>query len=95
MAKELKHMDITDRPDILQLVRELQDEEPVVLQEESQDVAIVWALRRPRRARAPRSEALTEDDSLWRLVGSAASAPATDATKKHEYLAEALAPRQA
>ncbi|MDO8691970.1 MAG: hypothetical protein Q7R39_18530 [Dehalococcoidia bacterium] len=94
MAKELKHIDITHRPDLLQIVHELHNNEPVVLQEESQDVAIVRPLKRPRQARAPRGKILTEDDSLWRLVGSATSAPPTDATKKHEYLAEALAPRQ-
>src|SRR5687768_6940369 len=37
---------------------------------------------------------LTFDDPLWELVGSATEAEPTDASKKYEYLAEALAPTQ-
>lgn len=36
---------------------------------------------------------LTYDDPLWELVGSATDAEPTDASQKHAYLAEALAPR--
>ena len=35
---------------------------------------------------------LTRDDALRKLVGSAASAEPTDASRKHEYLAEASGP---
>ncbi len=37
---------------------------------------------------------LTFQDPLWELVGSATDAEPTDASKKYEYLAEALAPSQ-
>lgn len=40
--------------------------------------------------RARRGQPLTREDALWKLVGSTTSAPPTDATKKHEYLAEAF-----
>jgi excisionase family DNA binding protein len=43
-------------------------------------------------ARAPRGRPMTFDDPLWELVGSATDAQPTDASKKYEYLAEALAP---
>ena len=36
---------------------------------------------------------LTYNDPLWALVGSATDAEPTDASKKHQYLAQALAPR--
>lgn len=36
--------------------------------------------------------ALTREDPLWELVGSASDAHPSDASKKHEYLADALAP---
>jgi len=40
----------------------------------------------------PRGKALSSGDPLWELVGSATDAEPTDASKKYEYLAEALAP---
>jgi excisionase family DNA binding protein len=44
--------------------------------------------------RAPVGRPLTYDHPLWKLVGSATDAPSTDASKKHEYLADASASRQ-
>jgi excisionase family DNA binding protein len=35
-----------------------------------------------------RGKALTHDDPLWELVGSAIDAPPTDASRTHAYLAE-------
>jgi excisionase family DNA binding protein len=43
---------------------------------------------------SPRGRPLTFDDPLWEIVGSATDAEPTDASKKYEYLAEALAPTQ-
>jgi excisionase family DNA binding protein len=42
----------------------------------------------------PDGRPLTYAHPLWALVGSATDAPPTDASRKHEYLADALAPRQ-
>ncbi len=42
----------------------------------------------------PKGRPLTFDDPLWELVGSATEAEPTDASRKYEYLAEALAPQQ-
>lgn len=98
MARErhLKSIEIADIPELLRIVRQLQSsDEPLVLKEESRDVAIVHPLKGPRRARLPRGKALSENDSLWKLVGSATSASPTDASKKHEYLTEAYKPHQA
>ena len=53
---------------------------------------------RPRPAkpakRAPAGRALTREDPLWKLVGSATSAEPTDSSRKYEYLAEGLLQRQ-
>lgn len=46
-----------------------------------------------KRERIPRGRPLTYDDPMWELVGAFASAEPTDASKKLEYLAEALAPK--
>ncbi len=57
-------------------------------------VAPVTPQTRQARKRAPAGHPLTYEHPLWKLVGSATDAPPTDASKKHEYLAEALAPKQ-
>lgn len=41
--------------------------------------------------RAPAGRPLTRSDTLFKLLGMAGSAPASDSSKKHEYLAEAIA----
>lgn len=48
-------------------------------------------VRQGRRVLAGR--ALSYDDPLWKLIGSATGARPTDASKKLEYLAEGLAQR--
>jgi excisionase family DNA binding protein len=50
--------------------------------------------KRKSRKRIPAGRPLTFDDPMWALVGSATSAAPTDASKKYEYLADALAPKQ-
>ena len=44
--------------------------------------------------RGPASRPLTYDDPLWQLVGSVTDAEPTDASKKYEYLADAIAPQK-
>jgi excisionase family DNA binding protein len=44
---------------------------------------------------ASKGRPLTFEDPLWELVGSATEAQRTDAGKKYEYLAEALAANEA
>ena len=39
-------------------------------------------------APVPPIHPLTEDDSLWTLVGAATHAPPSDASRKHDYLAD-------
>lgn len=96
MARErLRRIEISNVPELVRIIEQMQSSnEPVVLQEESRDVAIVRPLKGARRSRLPRGKVLTEEDSLWKLVGSATSARPSDASKKHEYLNEAFEPRQ-
>ncbi len=92
MAKELKRIDITHRPELLQIVGQLRDSnEPLLLQEGNEDVAIVRPLRRPRRTRVPRGKPFTMDDPLWNLVGAGASGLGDVSQNKHKYLADAYA----
>lgn len=43
---------------------------------------------------APRGKPTSADDPLWNIVGIASTAEPTDASKKHEYLADAYTPQK-
>lgn len=88
MARELTPIDISNQPDLLRLAHEVRaTQRPRVLRGGGEDLAILTPARPP--GRRSRRRALTEDDPLWTLVGSATDAGPTDASKKHEYLGEA------
>ncbi|TAK27060.1 MAG: hypothetical protein EPO21_24425 [Chloroflexota bacterium] len=92
MGKELKHVDITHRPELLQIVREAQSgNEPLILSQNSEDVAILRVVKRPsKRARAGRGGVLTREDPLFDLIGiGQSSIPGGVSGKKHEYVVEA------
>ncbi len=93
MARELKSIDVSGQPELRRLAEEVYaTQEPRVLQRDNQDLAI---LRPAREARAPRSKrALTRDDPLWELVGSAVDAGPTNAAEKHAYPGEVSRPRR-
>jgi excisionase family DNA binding protein len=44
--------------------------------------------------RAPAGRPTSADDPLWNIVGIASTAEPTDASKKHEYLADAYSPQK-
>lgn len=90
MAEELKHIDITHRPALLQVVREAQSvNEPLVLSQDGEDVAILRPVKRaPKRVK--RSGVLTREDPLFSLIGIGQSnVPGGVSGKKHEYVLEA------
>ena len=95
MARELRPIDISNSPELLRLVEEVQSSnEPRVLQRESEDVAILlpaqWVKKRSARGRSTsRGKALTRDDALWNIVGLGRSGARDVSTNKHKYLAEA------
>lgn len=88
MTRELASIDISDQPDLLRLARDVRtSQQPRVLRGDGEDLAILTPAR--PSGRRSRRRALTEDDPLWALVGSATDAEPSDASKKHEYLGEA------
>jgi hypothetical protein len=91
VARELRPLDVSDQPELRRVAEEVYaTQEPRVLRRDNEDLAI---LRPARRARATRGKrALTKDDPLWALVGSAVDADLTDASEKHAYLGEAPRP---
>lgn len=97
MAKEAAFIDIREVPALLRVAEEVRASgHPQVLRADSADVAVEIRVA-PKAARArrrrPAGRPLTYDDPLWQLVGAAADAAPTDAARKHEYLAEAYAPK--
>jgi len=93
MAKELKRIDISSVPELLNLVQEVRStNEPRILQEESEDVAIISPVRPKKRAKT-KAKPVTLDDALFRLIGIGKSGiPGGVSGKKHEYLARAYRP---
>ncbi len=72
MAKALRHIDITNRPELLRLVREAQTtKESLVFQQDNEDVAILRPVRKAGKPRVPRGKPFTKDDALFHLIGIA------------------------
>ena len=94
MAKEPRHIDISSIPELQKLVHEVrQTNEPSILREESEDVAMLTPLK-PRAKRSARGKPTTADDPLWKLVGIGHSGKGDVSANKHKYLAEAYLPRK-
>lgn len=73
----------------MRLAEEVQNTgEAHILRRNGEDLVEVRPAR-PVRRRSVRGQPITKDDPLSKLVGSATNAQPTDASKIHEYLAEA------
>jgi hypothetical protein len=93
MAKELKHIDISDVPELLRIVEDMRaTNEPRVLQRANEDVAILRPVKRSAKRRVLRGRPTSADDPLWKLVGIGESeGPGDVSTNKYKYLADAYA----
>ena len=95
MAKELKHIDISNVPELLRIVEDMRaSNEPRVLQREHEDVAILRPVKKARKPRVPRGKPLTKDDPIFNLIGIATGPDdgVHDVSEnKHKYLADAYA----
>jgi hypothetical protein len=96
MAKEKapKRIDISSIPELLNLAQEVQStNEPRILQQESEDLAILSPVVPKKRSKTT-ARPVTSDDALFRLIGIGKSGiPGGISGKKHEYLARAYRPR--
>lgn len=88
MAREIKHIDIGNNPELLRIVEEVRaSKEPRVLRHDSDELAILSPVV-PRKRAPSKAAPVTEDDALFRLIGIGKSGiPGGVAGKKHEYLA--------
>jgi hypothetical protein len=92
--KEPQRIDISSIPELLKLVQEVrQTNEPSILREESEDVAMLTPLK-PVTKRSVRGKPTTADDPLWKLVGIGHSGKGDVSENKHKYLAEAYLPHE-
>jgi hypothetical protein len=94
MAKELKRIDISSIPELVKLAHEVRStNEPSILQQESEDVALLSPVPAKKLAKT-KAKPVTGDDALFRLIGIGKSGiPGGVSGKKHEYLARAYRPR--
>lgn len=93
-AKEPQRIDISSLPELLKLVQEVRTtNEPAVLQQESEDLALLSPVR-PASHSKTTAKPVTRDDALFRLIGIGKSGiPGGVSGKKHEYLVRAYRPR--
>jgi hypothetical protein len=94
MAKEPRYIDISSIPELQKLVHEVrQTNEPTILQQEREDVALLSPVPAKKRAKT-KAKPVTSEDALFRLIGIGKSGiPGGVSGKKHEYLACAYRPR--
>jgi len=94
MAKEPKRIDISAIPELLNIAEEVRTtKESRLLKRDGEDLALITPVR-PVARRIRRGRPTDADDPLWNIVGMASSPEPTDASKKHEYLADAYAPQK-
>jgi hypothetical protein len=94
VAKEPKRIDISSMPELLSIAHEVRrTNEPRILQEDSEDVAVLSPVLPKKRAKS-KAQPVTTDDALFRLIGIGKSGiPGGVSGKKHEYLARAYRPQ--
>jgi hypothetical protein len=94
MAKERKSIDITKSPELLRLAEEIQrSQEPRVLVSDAEELVEVRPVP-AKRKRSAKGQPVTEDDPLFRSLGSGRSGiPGGASGRKHEFLARAYRPR--
>jgi len=92
--KEPKRIDISRIPELLSIAQEVRStNEPAVLQQDSEDLALLSPVR-PKKRSQTKAQSVTSDDALFRLIGIGKSGiPGGVSGKKHEYLARAYRPR--
>ena len=98
MARELHPVDITQYPELVQLVEEMQaSRQPRALQRDSEIVAVLRPARAKQKQTRPaasrRKKVLTEDDPLFGLIGIGRSGLSEVSANTDSYLAEAYVPR--
>ncbi len=90
LNKQVKHIDISNIPELIRLAEEVQKSNQVtILTKDGKEVLEVRPPKSARKRRASSGKGFSIDDPLYNLVGSATSDEPTDASKKHEYLAQA------
>ena len=88
IRKEAKHIDVSDIPELLRIAEEVSETgESRILKRGNKELERVGPTKPVGRRRVA-SGVLTKDDPLSKLVGSLTSEEPTDASKKHEYLAQ-------
>jgi hypothetical protein len=94
MAKEPKRIDISQIPELLSIAHEVRStNEPAVLQQDSEDVAMLTPIT-PMAKKRVRGQPTSADDPLWKLVGIGHSGKGDISENKHQYLAEAYLHRK-
>ncbi len=89
LNKEVKHIDISNTPELIRLAEEVQESNQVtVLTKDGEEVLEVRPAKPAGKKRVKRAK-FTKDDAMFRLIGVGKSnIPGGVSGKKHEYLAQ-------
>lgn len=91
-SKDTRNIDISELHSITDLVKiaeEVQKTgEPCILKRDEEEIAQIAPVK-PAKKKRLRGKPITKDDPIYKLLGTMPSDEPTDASRKHEYLAEA------
>jgi antitoxin (DNA-binding transcriptional repressor) of toxin-antitoxin stability system len=93
MARNRKFVNVSEVPELLRLVKEVQDSgQECVLTHDNEEIAVLTPVLPARRRRPRKTGLIGEDDPLWDIVGMGASKGSGDISEnKQRFLAEAYA----
>jgi hypothetical protein len=96
MAKELRDLDVSDTPEVLQLAQEVAETGVGrVLRTAEGELAVIKPVPKPRKRARRKTGLITRDDPLYKLIGIGSSGiEGGISERKHEFLAKAYRPRE-
>ena len=89
LNKDVKHIDISNIPELLRLAEEVQGSNQVtILTKDGEELIKVSPTKATKKRRA-KSGVLSKDDPLFSIIGIGRSGVSDISSNKHKYLAEA------
>ena len=89
LNKEVKHIDITNTPELLRLAEEVQKSNQLTVLTKNGKELVKVSPAKPTRKRRVKGGPITKDDPMWNLVGTGHSGVGDISANTDKYLAEA------
>ncbi len=89
LNKEVKHIDITNTPELLHLAEEVQKANQVTMLTKDGEELVKVTPAKPTRKKRAKGGPTTMDDPMWNLVGTGHSGVGDISANTDKYLADA------